>query len=334
MGLGMKNKGLYVSWIKYQRRTKTIIERFGMEEYTLAYEFEKRNAFVKTLATFLKSFLTFTKLMRYQGVVFVQIPSVFLLYTVYFSRLLNSKLFVVIDGHNNLYYESKWSKFPLLPQALAKQDLVLVHNSHVLHHADDRFKTLKNISVAKDLVPKFEHSESKSASFTELALPSEYIFIPCGLGFDEPILEMLEAIKMTPEVNFVITKRAEQLSKFINEPNYDFPSNLIFLGFISEEAFNQVLQHCSSVLVLSTREGTQPSGAIEAMGAKKCLIISDSALTRELFPDFSVFCDNDSESMSKAFLASASKNNTNIDFDTIIKDYEKESLSVISEVLA
>ncbi|MHA2939508.1 glycosyltransferase [Vibrio sp. RC27] len=329
----MISSSLFISWVKYQRRTKTIQERFNMEEYNLSFSFEKRNVLFRILGTLLKSFLSFIKLLRHDGIAFLQVPSVFLLYSAYLAKFFNSKLSIVVDGHNNLFYESSWSRFPFLTQILAKQVKVFAHNGQVFNYVGDDFKSLSNVEVVKDLVPEVIELTPDLTLLEKYELPTDYIFIPCGLGHDEPVIEMLDAIKMTPDISFVITKSKEQVLKFINDTSYELPSNLLFLGFVSEEVFNQILNQCNSILVLSTREGTQPSGAIEAMAARKSLIISDSSLTRELFSDFSVFCANDAQSISNACLASVANNQSNVDFDSIIYEYEKDSLRIISGLL-
>ena len=57
--------------------------------------------------------------------------------------------------------------------------------------------------------------------------------------------------------------------------------------------------NANAALVLTTREGTQPSGASEAIALGIPLVLSDIKTTRRLYKDSPVYVDNVPESISK-----------------------------------
>lgn len=313
----------FISWIKYQRRNATICERYQGEAEYIHYPWQDKSKLHKIWATLLKAKHTWQSMNRHDGVIFLQIPSVFLLYTAALYKLFNPRKRLVADCHNNMFYDSPWSKFPLATACLARMDVAIAHNNCVLEHMNESFKSLKNLVVIKDLVPSLEHDG-------RTMLDEPFIFIPCSLGNDEPVVEMLQAIAKSPDVKFVITKRPEQVQAKL-PANMALPDNLICTGFLSEEDFNTYLTTTQAVLVLTTREGTQPSGAIEAMGARRGLILSDVNTARILFSDLAVFCENSVTGIAKAVKAACAQ--APADFEKLIRDYEQDSLKALGDIL-
>jgi len=316
---------IFISWVKFQRRNNTICQRYNINQVNIYYDWQSRSILHKCVATIFKMVSTIKLLRSADGAVFVQVPSVYLLYIVAIYKKVYSKVFVIADCHNNIFYDSLWSKFPFLIYCLSKFDVVIAHNDCVLNHMEKKFSNLANIIVIKDLVPNFECKED--AFFLE---KRNYTFIPCSLGEDEPVNEMVEAIAECSAHYFVITKTREQVLSKIGG-HIGIPENLNCVGFLSEEKFNQYLLHCQNVLVLTKREGTQPSGAVEALGARKLIIISEVDTTKALFSDIAVFCDNATESIVKAFTKSQVVEQ--VDFDEVIANYEKESLLRLCEIV-
>lgn len=312
---------IFLSWVRYQRRNETICERFGLDCYYLFYSWQNNSVFHKIIATIAKIFSTIFIVFKNKSGVVAQIPSVFLLYVLGVVKFFCRGHYIVADCHNNIFYDSIWSRFPFLVFFLSKLDVVVVHNECVLKHMNDKFKVLKNIVVVKDLVPSIGSGDLNNKG---------YIFIPCSLGEDEPVVEMIDAIRMSPDIRFIITKRNEQiLSKL--PIGQTVPKNLTCTGFLSEADFNKYLLESQAVLVLTKREGTQPSGAVEALGARKIIILSDLRTTRLLFCEVAEFCDNTPSSICLA--AKKALKITDIDFNKVIEEYEELSLDRLGAVL-
>jgi glycosyltransferase involved in cell wall biosynthesis len=77
------------------------------------------------------------------------------------------------------------------------------------------------------------------------------------------------------------------------------PANIRLTGFLNEKEFNAFYANASAAIVLTNREGTQPSGAAEAISLGVPLVISDIATTRRLYSDAAVFVQSDSSSIAK-----------------------------------
>jgi glycosyltransferase involved in cell wall biosynthesis len=78
----------------------------------------------------------------------------------------------------------------------------------------------------------------------------------------------------------------------------NIPLNLCLTGFLNEEDFNAFYANAAAAIVLTTREGTQPSGASEAIALNIPLVISDIATTRRLYKDAPVFVNSDAASIA------------------------------------
>lgn len=320
---------MFISWIKYQRRNATICERYDLKKINLYYNWQKKSIFHKVIGTLFKVCVTLKMLYKTDNVIFVQIPSVFLLYTATLSKFLSPNIKLIADCHNNIFYDSLWSKFPFVIYCLSKFNRVVAHNDDVLKHMNHRFHKLNNIIIVKDLIPNFSLELSTSIEKRELKFKN-FIFIPCSLGSDEPVVEMLEAIALCEDINFVITKNIEQLNDRVHH-EVVIPSNLKCVGFLNETVFNKFLISCSAVLVLTSRQGTQPSGAVEALGAKKPVIISDIATTRKLYNGVAFFCRNEKNAIAKA--VNDAYVSEPIDFEKAITEYEKDSILQLNKVL-
>ena len=84
-------------------------------------------------------------------------------------------------------------------------------------------------------------------------------------------------------------------------PNFraEAPDNIRFTGFLDEPYFNALYANANAAIVLTTREGTQPSGASEAIALGVPLVISDIDTTRRLYKDAPIFVKNESDSIAK-----------------------------------
>ena len=56
--------------------------------------------------------------------------------------------------------------------------------------------------------------------------------------------------------------------------------------------------HAKGAVVLTTREGTQPSGATESISLEVPLIVSDIKTTRKLYEGYAIFVENEADSIA------------------------------------
>ena len=104
---------------------------------------------------------------------------------------------------------------------------------------------------------------------------------------DEPIAELIQAAKLLPNVKFVMTWFAERLPVDARD---GLPQNLVLSGFLENKEFCALFSQAGAALVMTTREGTQPSASSEAIVLEVPLIVSDLQTTRKLYKEMPVYC--------------------------------------------
>lgn len=282
---------LFIVWNPFQRRSETLSSIFSLKPLYFHYTWEERGKMWKALSYIPKFFSTLFAMSRYRPrIVFVQLAPTTLLYTAAFYRLFTG-IKLVSDCHNTMIYDDHWIKWPLAKHLLRWSDITLVHNDDVKRMADAlHVDTL----VLRDPLPSM-HVSSDIGSVGGIVLNSQvYVIIPCGIAPDEPVQEMFQAITRLPDVLFVMTWFKEKLpEELINKA----PSNLMFTGFLPESEFNALFANARAALVLTRREGTQPSGAAEAISLGIPLVVSAVNTTKRLYADAAVFVDNEVDSI-------------------------------------
>jgi glycosyltransferase involved in cell wall biosynthesis len=123
-----------------------------------------------------------------------------------------------------------------------------------------------------------------------------WVVVPCSYDADEPLAELQQATRMLPEVTFFMTWYREKLPPAFAR---NVGPNVIFTGFLPQSQFDALLAHADLILVLTTRDGTQPSGASEALAFGKALVISDLQIIRSLFPAGAVYTNNQASAIAK-----------------------------------
>lgn len=115
------------------------------------------------------------------------------------------------------------------------------------------------------------------------------------LAPDEPVKDALDAARMVPDVEFLVTGDTHKLpAKVVQEA----PGNVRFLGFLRGEAFRRQLEDADVVLTLSTDVTAAMRAAYEAVYAQRPLVVSDSEERRRLFP-YAIHVENDSAAIAE-----------------------------------
>jgi glycosyltransferase involved in cell wall biosynthesis len=98
-----------------------------------------------------------------------------------------------------------------------------------------------------------------------------------GYSFDEPLRELLEAVRLVSDVRVVFTGRAPTWVRESAPPNCSVP------GWLSAEDYDRVLSESEGVICLTTREATMQTGAYEAVERGVPMILSGTAMLRDYF---------------------------------------------------
>ena len=285
-------QSIFVVWNPFQRRAQSIARRFDMEVFYYHYAWEEKSKILKALSYIAKFVFTLIDLFRLRpGLVFIQLAPTPLLYAASIYRLISGNGFVA-DCHNTMIYDAWWIKWPFAKHLLNKSAITLVHNADVQTHSNQLgIRTL----ILPDPLPEIDLPARSIGSPLLEIMQRRYVIIPCGMAVDEPIIPLFEAASEHADLLFVMTWFEDRVPRNIIQRA---PSNMHFSGFLAEPDFNTLFANAFAAIVLSTRDGTQPSGAAEAIALGIPLVISDLATTRRLYGDAPIFVKNDACSIA------------------------------------
>ncbi|MDZ7675010.1 MAG: glycosyltransferase [Acidimicrobiales bacterium] len=113
---------------------------------------------------------------------------------------------------------------------------------------------------------------------------------------DEPTAEVVEAARLVPEVDVAITGRISRAPReLLDAP----PDNVEFVGWLDAAGYEDLLVRSTAVVSLTTEPTSVMRSAYEAVYAGRPLVLTDTEVLRELFPD-AVFTRNDPDALAHA----------------------------------
>ncbi len=298
-------QSIFVVWNPFQRRAQSIARRLGLAVFYYHFPWEEKSRVLKAASYILKFLATLIDLFRHRPRhVFIQLAPTPILYAAYLYHKISGTGFVA-DCHNTMIYDAWWIRWPFAKSLLKKSMVTIVHNADVKCHADRLgIETL----IVPDPLPRIKPSHRRTRFGALDITRDRYVIIPCGMAVDEPILPLFDAASQHAELVFMMTWFEDRIPRHIKQRA---PANLFFSGYLDEPDFNTLYANAFASLVLSTREGTQPSGAAEAIALGIPLVISDLATTRRLYGDAPVFVKNDARSIADG-ISQVSRNHTSM----------------------
>jgi glycosyltransferase involved in cell wall biosynthesis len=113
---------------------------------------------------------------------------------------------------------------------------------------------------------------------------------------DEPVAEVVEAARLVPGVQFVLTGDPDRCPP---EVRAHAPANVTFSGYRRGEDYRALVADATIMMVLTTAPTSVPRGAFEAVAHLRPLIVSDQPLLREQFPE-ALFAANEAAALAAA----------------------------------
>jgi hypothetical protein len=118
----------------------------------------------------------------------------------------------------------------------------------------------------------------------------------CTFAADEPVGEVFEAVRNL-EVELHVTGNHRKLAPALRE---SMPKNVVLTGFLSEEAYWDLLRAADAVIDLTTMDNCLVCGGYEAIALEKPLLLSGNEASRDLFQDGATYTDNTSADIRRA----------------------------------
>ncbi|MFC0005675.1 glycosyltransferase [Micromonospora siamensis] len=269
---------LFISWKRYQRRSDVLAEALGAE---IVWRPHKATSKFLRPTDYLSHVRDDLELLRQRRPPYVVVQT-----QPHFTALApyRARVPYVVDAHNG-QFQSWWRKVPGTERVLRGAALVLTHTREADAMAHEAFPGLRTLVVRdplREIAP---------------AAPRGWVFVVATAAPDEPMDVLLDAIAATPDVTFATTAPLHKLPDGLRERAQAMP-NLISLGFLDLPDYEAALAGARAVVVLTDREGCQPSGACEALSAGRPLVLSHTRTTEELFGDVAVLVRNEAPALA------------------------------------
>jgi glycosyltransferase involved in cell wall biosynthesis len=254
---------VFVSWTDHAR-AEGLAGSLGAHLYVPARSLSRAPWPVRYLA---QAVLTLVDLLRRRPthVLFTNPPFLAGLPILAAARLIKARVWC--DVHSGAFNDDRWSRFALANRfVLARCDGVVFANARLAREVAELVRT-RTVVVASPTLQ--ERPSASTATPTMVAT--------LGWAFDEPIDELLDAIRRVPEISVTLTGRAP------GHLGGRTPANCTAPGWLPYETYHDLIGRATAVICLTTRESTMQTGAYEALEHGTPMILSGTAALREQF---------------------------------------------------
>jgi hypothetical protein len=197
---------------------------------------------------------------------------------------------VVLDAHTAAFLHPRWRRLQWLQRALCRRAATtLVHNEHqaaLVRGMGAHATVVPDVPIVYTAVEPFVRPDA-----------APVIAAVCSFNYDEPISEILEAARRTPDVRFYMTGNPKHLAP---ELKATIPINVTLTGFLSDQAYAGLVCGADAVMTLTTRDHTMLRAAYEAVYQGTPVIVSNWALLRGSFDEGAVHVDNTAAQIAAA----------------------------------
>ncbi len=289
-----RKRNLYLAWVAYQRRAVSLGDHLDLDVRFYHYRWEEKSFLRKVISYVPKWVCTLRDLWTMRpACVYVQVAPTPLLYAAWLYQRFSGAAYVA-DCHNTMLYDGHWIRWPFAKTLLRRADAVLIHNHDLVPYAE---ALQLDYVVVRDPLPRPQLGAPPVQIAGMVLGQSPYVIVPGSFASDEPLEMLFAAARQTPEIRYAFTWFAEKLPEALRR---SAPANVVFTGFLAEPDFNQLYARAQGAIVLTSREGTQPSGASEAIAFEVPLIVSDIQTTRRLYGDKVLLVRNETDAVARA----------------------------------
>lgn len=279
----------YISWAEScSRSDHTARELGGRSHMIYLPQFGSRPSTI--LFKYIGQWIQTSRVLRDErpDVVFVMTPPVFAALPAFWYAWRRGK-HVVLDAHSAAFLHPRWRRFQWLQRTLCRRSrTTLVHNQHlaeVVRRMDAHATLVPYVPVVFESIEPFARPDS----FT--------VGVVCSFNHDEPLVQIVDAARMLPDVRFFITGNPRYLP---TELEAVLPANVALTGFLSAPAYGGLLSTVDVVMSLTTRDHTMLRAAYEAIYQGTPVIVSDWPLLRDAFDEGAAHADNTTAGIADA----------------------------------
>lgn len=278
--------GLIVSWVRYHGRSAGLSEALG---YETAFIVDRSRIIVwryfkQTCATW--------RLVRgshYRQVIIMLPPFPVLMIVL---AATSKKVSIVADLHTGFFLDPKWRWARKLSLRMLQGHKAIVTNIPLA-------EVCESSGVRAFVLHDILHRPTAPTGEVETPGADRHPTLVCPLGYanDEPIAELIDAIRRMPEFRFILTGRPPQWVRSA------VSSNVEFSGYLSNDEYWRLIDVSDGVVALTTRDLTMQRAGYEALLCGKPQVTANFEVLRSFYEDAAVYTDPDSDSIVAAVRA-------------------------------
>ncbi len=266
---------MMISWVTHHGRSAGIAHALGIEPIFLPEGLAGKSLIQRYVAS---GIFTYRALGRSSdGVIVIMLPPAPLLALV---RILRPRTEIIADLHTGFFSDPKWRWSTKLCMKLLQGSLAIVTNMPLQERC--RSKGISAI-ILHDFLRNANDGAGKPSTVGQNSAPT--VVCPLSYANDEPVAGLLEAARLSPDVNFFLTGRPP------NSIRAQAPSNVTFTGYLSNGDYDQLLNRSDVVMALTTRDLTMQRAGYEAFMAGKPQVTSGFTTLKDFYEDCAVYVE-------------------------------------------
>jgi len=279
---------LAITWEQH-RRTRELCSWLGLPLHEVTFNAKRLQRYARLGKQTLRLLSE-----RKPKVVYVQNPSLILATLVIAARPFLGRYKVVMDAHNEAvapFTHAYWPVTSLTRHVLRAADVTIVTNAAL---ADQVRQIGGNPHVLPDRLPT-----PPFAPTSPLRLEGPLrVMVVATYAADEPIAEIIEAARtLGDQYQLSITGRETKLPA---EQRARLPANVRQTGFLSEEAYWELMRDSHIVLDLTLKPNCLVCGAYESLALLRPMVLTGNPATVDLFGKVAVMTtDHDAKAIAE-----------------------------------
>jgi len=284
-----KSKMVFITWTPNCTRSENQARHFGARLVAITY-LNKEKSILLLLVRYTISFLsTLVVLFKNQPkVVFTENQPPFLILAVFMYYILSRNLYI-IDSHSGAFHNKKWAWALPIYKFVAKRAFLNIntnqHHKSIVESWGGKSKIIGDIPI--------EHKYK----YQTIDVEDKSIAVVLSYSYDEPIEEIWEAARLTPDVSYYLTGNSKLLPEKLRNSK---PENIKLLGFLSKTEYFGLLSSVKGIMVLTTMDHTMQRGAFEALSLEQPIITSEWDLLKDSFGNAALYVDNSSSAIAES----------------------------------
>ncbi|HEV3235135.1 MAG TPA: glycosyltransferase [Candidatus Dormibacteraeota bacterium] len=282
-------RAVAVAWCDFQPRTVALAEAFGGRAHFISGSRLQGRGFLLPLRYLRDAVVAWQTLSRERPkVVFAITPPVFSpLVAWLWCRLHGGSL--VIDCHTEAFHSRRWGwALPIHRWLCRRAAAVTLHN-------DVMYQEAEAWGAPAVLLP--DELPDPGLASPVVAPAGPQVVVAGSLDTQEPIAEALEAARLVPGVEFLVTGDTARLPAGMVE---NAPANVTFTGWLDYGRFLGHLAAADVVAAFSLDPHIMNRAAFEAIAVGRPLVLSAHEGLQSRFGEAAVYCANSAPAMAAA----------------------------------